>query len=88
MTMTKMPSRKTWYAYGHGPRSYSFSFIRLQGQGGGVGVKQGRFVILRFSCFAVFGVSKIPRCWEKTAQRVSLSHPSLCVPQMLVKTRT
>ena len=40
------------------------------------GVKQGRFVILRF-----------PDTGKETARKVSLS-PPFCAPQMLVKTRT
>ena len=33
-----------------------------------------------FPYFAVVGGPKIPRCWEKTAWKVSLSHPFLCAP--------
>ena len=51
------------------------------------GVKQGRFVILRFPLFGSVWGSRVTQMLGKTARKVSLSHP-FCVPQMIVKTRT
>ena len=53
----------------------------------GGGSKQGRFVILRFPLFYSVWGSKDTKMLRRTARRMSLSHPFLCAPQMLVETR-
>ena len=52
------------------------------------GGKRGRFVILRFPLFCSVWGSKDTQMLGKTARKMLFSHPFLCVPQMLVETRT
>ena len=62
----------------------SFSCQGVSKEGGCGGVNRVDLSFCVFPCFAVFGGLKIPRCWKKkTARKVSLSRPFLCVPQML-----
>ena len=56
-------------------------------QRGQCGVKQGRFVILRFPCFTVFGGPKVAKCWEKLHEKCHC-HAPFCAPQTLVKSRS
>ena len=46
--------------------------------GGSGGVKQGRFGICVFPCFVVLGGFQDNQMLEKTARKVSSSHPFLC----------
>ena len=53
----------------------------------GGGVKQGRFVILRFRFFCSVWGPQDAQMLGKTARKVLLSHPLLCAHQVLVETR-
>ena len=64
--------------------------LRRQGgfsrRGGCGGVKQGRFVILRFPLFCSVGGSQDTQMPGKTARKVSLSHLFLCARNPLLCT--
>ena len=61
------------------PSRWSLFWKLHRGHCGGGGGKQGRFVILRFPLFCSVWVFQDNQILGKTARKVSLSHPFLCV---------